>query len=504
MAITLKRQLNDAEKQIILSRHGRKCFATGHEIPNGDKVHFDHIKAYSLGGASELDNIAPMCEFHNKAKGMLPLEDYRTKLRIEKFFERGDRLTLRDLLDHMKQEGELSSFGESVAIDTNNDGYIELTNHAFSNKFTVQQCPRTGWKYFYGNLPIDILNSDDDDEEKTGLQPRYLIFDKVFEMFRHFQTYPVLQPSIGRLFGSKVLLFDGQHKVAALLWNGRKTFECKIYIDPDVRVLNQANISAHDKFAQTRFFSPVMILKLGNQFGKDFDEYRNRDDISIKSENGFLEYLEQKDPSLTRAERNRRFRSYLYNSVLEDENNKLKDLVSDSNRSSSERPITIDMLSKSIFACFLYSEPVMDDMLSDKYKRESEFKNVLALMNQIFELVLCSWDAKAGPNDLNQIKRARLFSSKSIMAWCELFKDAVCAKLEIYDNDEKVRPFYRDLNDVDLLKIKIILERLIGWQMWQSPKNSELDTVIAGSKSSVKEWFRSKGLTTGFLMGAEI
>jgi 5-methylcytosine-specific restriction endonuclease McrA len=95
MAITLKRQLNDEEKQIILDRHGKVCFATGHSIPDGDKIHFDHIKAYTLGGSSEIDNIAPMCEHHNKAKGTLPLEDYRIKLRLEKFFAIGSRLTLR-------------------------------------------------------------------------------------------------------------------------------------------------------------------------------------------------------------------------------------------------------------------------------------------------------------------------------------------------------------------------------------------------------------------------
>jgi len=503
MAITLRRQLNEAEKLIILSRHGRHCFATGHSIPSEDKVHYDHIKAFALGGPSELDNIAPMCEYHNKAKGMLPLEDYRTKLRLEDFFKKGDRLTLRDLLEYLKEEGDIEQFGRGVTAELR-EHTIRLTNHLLSEEYSVQQCPRTGWKYFYGNLPIDILNSDDDDDAKTGLQPRYLIFDKVFEMFRHFQIYPVLQPSIGRLFGDKVLLFDGQHKAAALLWNGRKKYECKIYIDPDVRVLNQANISAHDKFAQTRFFSSIMILKLGNQFGKDFDEYRNRDDIATKSEVGFLEFLEQKDPSLTRAERNRRFRSYLYNSILEDEANAIKSLISVSNRSSNEQPITIDMLSKSIFSCFLDSEPVSDDMLSEKYKREAEFKNVLNLINHIYELALCSWDAKASPNDTNQLKLARLFSSKSIMAWCELFKDAVCAKLDIHDSDEKAKPFYREISDSEFAKIKAILERLLQWQMWKSPRNSEIDTVIAGSKSSVKEWFRNKGLTTGFLMGADM
>jgi hypothetical protein len=503
MAITLKRQLDDHEKEIILKRHRRICFATGHMIPNEDKVHFDHIRAYALGNQSELDNIAPMCEHHNKAKGMLPLEDFRIKLRLGKFFDEGSRLTLRNLLKHLKEENEIESFGESVSFEINTDT-IEINNHSFTGSFVIQTCPRTGWKYFYGNLPIAILNSDDDDDDKMGLQPRYLIFDKVFEMFRHFQSYPVLQPSIGRISNNYILLFDGQHKAASLLWSGREEFECKIYIDPDVRILNQANISAHDKFAQTRFFSSIMILKLGNQFGKDFEDYKNKEDDSVKSESSFLEYLEQKDVSLTRAERNKRFRSYLYNSILEDESNKLKPLISTSNRSSNEQPITIDMLSKSLFACFLYTEPLSDDMLSDKYKRDAEFNNVIKLLNIVYEQSLASWNPKASSSDQTQIKLKRIYSSKSIMAWSEIFRDAICAKLEIYDSDEKSKPFYRELSDDNFNKTKKIFNRLINWQIWISPKDSGIDTAIAGNKSDLKEWFRSQGLTTGFLMGADI
>ena len=89
MAITLKRQLNEAEKQIILGRHGRTCFATGHAIPTADKIHYDHIKAHALGGPFELDNIAPMCEFHNKAKGMLPLEDHEPSFGWRVSLQRG-------------------------------------------------------------------------------------------------------------------------------------------------------------------------------------------------------------------------------------------------------------------------------------------------------------------------------------------------------------------------------------------------------------------------------
>lgn len=503
MAITLKRQLDEDEKKTILLRHGRKCFASGHEIPREDKIQFDHIRAHSLGGHSELDNIAPMCEHHNKSKGMLPLQDYRIKLRLENFFEKGDRLTLRDLLAYLLDKKDIECYGESIAMNVI-DGKVSINNHSIKEEFQLQTCPRTGWKYFYGNLPISILNSDDDDDDEMGLQPRFLIFDKVFEMFRHFEIYPVLQPSIGRIYKNKILMFDGQHKAAALLWGGRKTFECKIYIDPDLRLLNQANISAHDKFAQTRFYSSVMILKLGNQFGKDFEEYKNKEDEETKSELGFLTFLEQKDPTLTRAERNRRFRSYLFNAILDDETNKLKSLISTSNRSSYEQPLTMDMLSKSLFSCFLYTEPLRDDMLSEKYKRENEFKNVLSLFNLIFDVGLSQWNPKPGPTDMNQLKLGRLFSSKSIMAWSEIFRDAVCAKLDIHDSDEKQKPFYREMNESEFIKIRKMLERLFNWQIWISPKDSDIDTVIAGNKSTLKDWFKGKGLTTGFLMGADI
>ena len=501
MAIMMKRQLNDDEKQIILNRFGRTCFANGHAIPEGEKIHFDHIKAFVHNGPTDLNNIAPMCEKHNLEKGQLPLEDFRIKLRIEDFFKMGKRLTLKDLLKYLKEKGDVDSFGERVSIKEI-DGKIFLEKASFKEEFKIEVCPLTGWKYFYCKLPVNVLDSDDDNEHSQGLQPRYLIFDKVFQMFRHFQNFPVLQPSIGRIDNGKILLFDGQHKAAALLWTGRKDFECKIYINPDLERLNQANISAHDKFAQTRFFSSIMVLKLGAQFGKDFDDYKNNESNLQKTEQGFLEYVSKKDIAQTQGQIKEKFRSYLFNSILEDDKNKWKPLVSISNRGSKEQPITLDMLKKSIFAKFLYTEPLTDNILSEKYKRDVESENVIKLMNLIFDQTLQSWNPSAAPNDSNQLKLSRLFSSKSIMAWTEIFKDAVSAKLEIYDIDEKEKIFYRQLDDSAFNKINDIINRLVCWQMWNSPKDSEIDNMIATNKSSLKQWLKNNGLSTGYLMGA--
>lgn len=130
MAITLRRQLNDDEKQSILKLHGRKCFATGHLIPDSETVHFDHIRAFTSGGATELHNIAPMCETHNKAKGTLPLEDFRVRLRLQEFFSHGDAVTLKDLLAYMKKSGDVTGYGQTVVVNedegshANHDGCL--------------------------------------------------------------------------------------------------------------------------------------------------------------------------------------------------------------------------------------------------------------------------------------------------------------------------------------------------------------------------------------------
>jgi len=196
MALTLKRQLTEDEKQQILAKHGRRCWATGMTIPANQPIHFDHIHAFTRGGVSELDNIAPMSGECNRQKGMLSLEDFRVKLRLQKFFQGGDTLTLGNLLRHMKDLGDIAGFGSSVEIhEVENTVTIQSTNDTFQHD--LYTCPTTGWKYFYATFPVTMIDSDDDRDKNIGLQPRYLIFDKVFELFRHFQHHPVLLPSIG-------------------------------------------------------------------------------------------------------------------------------------------------------------------------------------------------------------------------------------------------------------------------------------------------------------------
>lgn len=88
------------------------------------------------------------------------------------------------------------------------------------------------------------------------------------------------------------------------------------------------------------------------------------------------------------------------------------------------------------------------------------------------------------------------------MAWSELFRDAVAAKLELNDQDDRALLLYREISDYNFEKIRKIFRRLTEWSVWNTPVNSEIDRILADNKSEVKKFFKDKGLTTGYLLGA--
>ena len=244
-----------------------------------------------------------------------------------------------------------------------------------------------------------------------------------------------------------------------------------------------------------------MVAKLGSQFGKQFEDYKNVEDGEKKTEAGFVKFVRLGE-QLTNAEVNKRFTSFIYDSILDETTNKIVRLVSKGNRSSADYPLTLDMLTKSIFTNFLYRSPTDDDLTTNNYKRDKEISNAINLCNIIDEEILHMWDSSKTDNDLTQNKLNRMFRSKSIMAWAELLRDAVAAKLEITDQDEKAQIFYREISDENFDKIRKVFRRIVSWNIWETTTNSDIDRILSDNKSEVKKFFKDKGLTTGYLLGA--
>ena len=63
-----KRIPSDRLKVRVLMRDGNKCRLCGIVVEGGD-IHFDHIKPWSKGGETVLENLQVLCSKHNIAKG---------------------------------------------------------------------------------------------------------------------------------------------------------------------------------------------------------------------------------------------------------------------------------------------------------------------------------------------------------------------------------------------------------------------------------------------------
>lgn len=63
-----KRDISDRLKVRVLIRDGNKCRLCGVTV-TGDNIHFDHIKPWSKGGETVIENLQVLCSKHNLAKG---------------------------------------------------------------------------------------------------------------------------------------------------------------------------------------------------------------------------------------------------------------------------------------------------------------------------------------------------------------------------------------------------------------------------------------------------
>ena len=65
-----KRNISERLKVQVLMRDGNKCKLCGITV-TGEDIHFDHIKPWSKGGETVLENLQVLCARHNLAKGNL-------------------------------------------------------------------------------------------------------------------------------------------------------------------------------------------------------------------------------------------------------------------------------------------------------------------------------------------------------------------------------------------------------------------------------------------------
>lgn len=496
--MNFRRQLSEQEKQEVIKRHTKdgivRCFIDGHPIESLEEVEFHHIKPFSEGGSTTLDNIAPVCKEHHRRIRTLSLLEFRDKLELDRFFEEGfrksDGVRLDDVLAYVVGK---DGYGKALQWE-------QLGNHIKlywegeqPETLPLYQCPVTGFKYFYALVPVRHLKND------AELQPRPLEPSRMWELYRHFLRYTQLAPAVCRLADCRIMLFDGQHKTAAQLWAGRRRVECKVYLDPDKRVIKETVLAAHDKLRQMPFYTSTLISRYSALFKEDWEEYMERP--GTKSEKGFVQFLTQVK-GVPKGEAMKRLRAAIENDILEDPENELQEYIAEKNK-SRKNPLTIYAVQRTFLNEFIAPPPLEVEFESPQDYRREEKKNLIKLLNLIVDKTL---SGRWNPEAKNEAHRTaeRIYAAGALRAWVPMLRAVIGAKLNLVDDEEKRRVFFRPIDEETFIRlIEPLVSRLFSHKVWLDP-DPEIDANLrVNNPDHVKQFFKSRGLSAQWLLGIE-
>lgn len=480
-----KRQLSDVEKKQVLDSHQRRCFVDGAPIGEEEPIHFHHIRPYSEGGPTSLDNIAPVCKTHHMTMGTMSLQEYKDKVKMGQFFEGGPKY-LDDVIlscGHKQNPLKYEIDGDQIRLYLGNA----------RSDCPLHVSPVTRWRYFYALLPVTCLWNDKD------LQPRALRQGSMWGLYRHFQKNTQLSPSICRLHSDgRLLLFDGQHKAAAQIWAGRGAVECKVYLEPDPKVLKETNLEAHGAFRQMSFYSHELMTKYADIFGEDWAEYMASE--GEKSERGFFDFLVHRKKK-TRGQARKEISHALYNRIVNAPDNKLSAYLSEKHR-GPKQPLSFHRLQKTFLSNMVLSPPLNVEFESDKDFREAEQRNLVRLMSIVAEEML---EEKWNPdrNDAAHKRAERLFSAGAVRAWVILLKNVINIHLKHYTDEQRDDFFYRLVPDAEFNFFRTFVHKICSHKIWDDPDpDGSIGARLAKDDAiTAKKLFEEHGLTAQWVLG---
>jgi hypothetical protein len=497
-----KRQINENEKLQVIelqreSDGSLRCFISGEVINlKTDEIEYDHIEPYSQDGDTKISNIRVVLKTYNRRKSDQSLYEVRDNLRLERLFtEKKNSIKLQDIL-------ELKSIEHRSIHPVSQENKITITDGLNSRTFDLLTDPILKVPYFYGRIPLKWLQNDD----QEGLQPRVIDYHRLIILRDHLKNHPQMAPAIARLKNQSILLFDGQHKLAAQILNDAPDIDVKIYVSPDDEVaaktlfdeLMITNLEAHSKLRQVPFYTSTLLERLAVIYKEFWDEFAIQIPAEQHSEANFVSFM-IKEKSFSRAKANDVFRAAIKENAMS--KSALAPYVAEASKDASF-PITQDLLNKTIFPYCLYLQPSTARFDTIEDYRNQEVANFQALAELIVEEgFLKEWVQRSRNVTLSdvQLKSRRIWHKGSVLTWGPYLQDIIINTFNLKTVDERTKLLYRpELTGEDRGRIKTYLTRLFTHPMWDMPEG-EIDSILVSARRQ-KDLFDRNGLTELYVL----
>jgi hypothetical protein len=416
------------------------------------------------------------------------------KLREGYVEQKGD-FTVGDALEKLlpeRQEVLANVVATSVSLSfMGDDGLSTKEQFPIMNEEGVQS--------FVGMIPLKCIFHD------KGVNPRSIAdLEPLIEEF--YNKHPQLQPSLahmevnGSSAPSKVMLFDGQHKAAAQLFNNRKRLFTRVFLNTNISLLKDTNFRAHTILAQIHF-PDIVEDKVGRDLFKEaFDVYLTQTDPNQGSEEQFIYSLEQ---GADYRDHLKRF--IKYESLFSQGQHRILNYVETIWARSKKYPLVYDTLDKSFFRFFLYLHPSPEHLKDSQTYRKLERQNLSRLMTVFVEEVLDGrFEVSTGifkieqklaenPNAIanNHLAAYRICRAAPMIVWTGELQKAIVLLLKSHPTyfrnewaDE--RPLWIEIPEDKWANIRKMIRVVRDHQIWSERNNPEIISAIASTKQ--RDW----------------
>ncbi len=493
-------------EQRLSNRQNNRCFICDELVDltlHAGQLDIDHIDPIVEDGLDSENNFALTHASCNRSKGASDLRVARRLAEFEKLQQEAQKAGKRgaNLGDVLERHG-----GAKYSLRLKRDGDSIQYSMSASGDNRIRQSPvltdkLSGMDYFFASFPIEYLHHDD------RINPRS-IGPNIRGLIEEFlQKRPQLHVGLAWWApedsdGSGPLkLFDGQHKAAAQILLGVRELPVRVFVEPNINVLLQANTNAGGKLRQVAFDQAVMRHLGSTLYAERVQQYRRmrglpEDDLSF-SEQDLVRFFRGE-----RREMERYIIDAQRDNITHSAENKLLEFVEWAGKTGN-RPISYSTIEKTFFKEFLYKKaldsPIDEGFEQGTNPRFLEREQMVRLMSLFAEVFFVGkWDPEIGGRRLEaRIQKGEKIDEYHLRAWRIAREEVVTITVKwirlVIENFfswtgrmvDKERLLHTKLPDELWCRIGIFLSNLGQLPCWV---DRNLSTTVFGPKQNPEFW----------------
>jgi hypothetical protein len=453
----------------------------------------DHEIPEREGGATDRANLNLAHRACNGFKRNSPSVDVRPFLRYRRFLAR---------LGHLAHYDDcFPFFSISPAPTKLEDGGATLRalypdGTIVTSDVRLETNRSRTYRFAFMPVPRSAIFNDDE------CQPRTIKPEHLWKLYSDIQRNPLHEPPSLRIGPAgedglqPLLMFDGQHKSIAVWLSGRTEVVAKVYLDlPTDETINLVNS------IQARI--PKLPLSTFELAAKMDDENRARLETYLvaaggaATEKGFIDSVEVGIRDRVRAA----FRLALANAVIQNPDLEfIENVVRAGERATAK--ITETVFKTKVIDVLLNRAPLEEPWSTSEVLRGHEQDSIIRALNRLNALAF--QEPPGGFSALQTERRRRLMYQSSLAYVASLLRRTFGHVLAA---DEDRELLDKEPDAAQWATIDAALTRLVEHPIWtadfaKTPRLAGINTALTRNQEA-GAGFRSVGLTTGYLVGAD-